>query len=108
MATLLRHDIATKFIAFNVPRADTALNHRFASASRRIATVSVRTKPSPFYSAAVYSDSRRRFSSASSSTLSVVETEDSFDLSTEISPDNRIPVTIITGFLGSGKVRLLV
>lgn len=37
-----------------------------------------------------------------------METEDPFDdASTELTtgPDNRIPATIITGFLGSGKVR---
>uniref|UniRef100_A0A1J3HH49 Uncharacterized protein n=1 Tax=Noccaea caerulescens TaxID=107243 RepID=A0A1J3HH49_NOCCA len=61
MATLLRLDTGRAFFAFNVPRADTALNHRFLSASRRRASVSVTTKPSPFYSTAVYSDSRRSF-----------------------------------------------
>ena len=43
----------------------------------------------------------RRFSAAASSTAAQ-ETED--DVATKIPPDNRIPATIITGFLGSGKV----
>lgn len=72
--------------------------------------MSLRTKSLPFYSAAVYSDSRRRFYSAfaSASSLAIVETDDSSDISSEILPDNRIPATIITGFLGSGKVSLVV
>ncbi|KAF3589660.1 hypothetical protein F2Q69_00026808 [Brassica cretica] len=107
MATLLRLDTSTTFLAFTSPRAGTALNHRFASATRSRATVSVRRKTSPFYpsSSTVYSDNRRKPFSASATSLAVVETEDPFDVPTELTPDNRIPATIITGFLGSGKVR---
>lgn len=48
----------------------------------------------------------RRFS-VSSSTSSPPQTDSSDEVSTVIPPDNRIPATIITGFLGSGKVTYL-
>jgi hypothetical protein len=49
---------------------------------------------------------RRRFSVSATATTSAPQTDDS-DLTTKIPPDNRIPATIITGFLGSGKVLFL-
>ena len=49
----------------------------------------------------------RRFTTAATATTTTTPQSEGSDLSSKIPADNRIPATIITGFLGSGKVYLL-
>jgi len=59
----------------------------------------------PLNSSPIFRNNHNKLTRLSSSTSSPPQTtDDSDDVSTVIPPDNRIPATIITGFLGSGKV----
>lgn len=49
----------------------------------------------------------RRFTTAAAATTTTTPQSEGSDLSSKIPADHRIPATIITGFLGSGKVYLL-
>lgn len=49
----------------------------------------------------------RRFTTAATATTTTTPQSEGSDLSSKIPADHRIPATIITGFLGSGKVYLL-
>lgn len=49
----------------------------------------------------------RRFTTAATATTTATPQSEGSDLSSKIPADDRIPATIITGFLGSGKVHLL-
>jgi hypothetical protein len=99
-------------VAYRKPKPFTTL----LSTNTRIITTTTPTHFQPLNSSSVSrifsrnnNNNRNKLTrhfTVAASTSSPTQTDDDSDVSTVIPPDNRIPATIITGFLGSGKVSL--
>lgn len=90
--------IATTFITFTYRRQQPSLQTKLLPFFYKPNSTALSFKTPPFRK------HTRRFSVAATSTAPPASSTSPSDSTTKIPADNRIPATIITGFLGSGKV----
>lgn len=110
MASSISADLATAIIGLTSRRSPAPLSRVRTTThfpllwSLRPKTISCSYSTSSFRSTLLAQPNRgfRRLTVASSA--ATTSQSESSDVTTLIPPDNRIPATIITGFLGSGKV----
>lgn len=107
-------DLATAFfglarrhtaVAFNLRASILAVARRRTPVSICARAYAVGAKPAVVAGPGRLAISTRSRAHARRFAASAAATDEGSDLLTKIPPDDRIPATIITGFLGSGKVR---